>query len=87
MRQLLSAAEMPADARVLLDRAGLDAVLTQMAAAIQAMAWPRDVELAPADRPKPWLCGIQRGGVAVARELADVIPAITAGRRSWARST
>ncbi len=63
---------MPADARVLLDRAGLDAVLTQMAAAIQAMAWPRDVELAPADRPKPWLCGIQRGGVAVARELADV---------------
>jgi len=64
---------MPADARVLHDRAGLDAVLTQMAAAIQAMAWPRDVELAPADRPKPWLCGIQRGGVAVARELADVI--------------
>ncbi len=73
MRQLLSASDLPTDARVLLDRAAIDAVLTQMAADIQAMAWPRDVELAPADRPKPWLCGIQRGGVALARELADVI--------------
>ncbi len=73
MRHLLSPQDLPADARVLLDRAAIDAVLAQMAKDIQAMAWPRDVELAPAERPRPWLCGIQRGGVAVARELAEVI--------------
>lgn len=73
MRQLLSPQDLPSDARVLLDRTAIDAVLTQMARDIQAMAWPRDVELAPADRPRPWLCGIQRGGVVLARELAEVI--------------
>ena len=73
MRQLLNPGDLPADARVLLDRQAIEAVLTQLAAQIQAMAWPRDVELAPAERPKVWLCGIQRGGVALARELAEVI--------------
>ncbi len=73
MRQLLTPSDLPLDARVLLDRTAIDAVLTHLAAEIQAIAWPRDVELTASERPKPWLCGIQRGGVALARELAEVI--------------
>jgi pyrimidine operon attenuation protein/uracil phosphoribosyltransferase len=73
MRQLLTAADLPADARVLLDAQAIEAVLLQMAQQIQAMAWPRDPDLHPSERPKPWLCGIQRGGVALAKVLADVI--------------
>ena len=72
MRQLLTPSDLPLDARVLLDRTAIDAVLTHLAAEIQAIAWPRDVELTASERPKPWLCGIQRGGVALARELAEV---------------
>ncbi|MSP91306.1 MAG: bifunctional pyr operon transcriptional regulator/uracil phosphoribosyltransferase PyrR [Myxococcales bacterium] len=44
-----------------------------MADAITVLAWPRDGVLAPDARPRPWLVGIHRGGVHVARELADVI--------------
>ena len=73
MRQLLSATDLPAESRVLLDAAAIDAVLLKIAHEIQAMPWPRDVELPIGERPKPWLCGIQRGGVALAKALAEVI--------------
>ena len=79
MRQVLSRHDLPADARVLLDRAAIEAALGKMALALQAMAWPRDQELALAQRPTLWLCGVQRGGVVLARELAEVM----AARLGW----
>lgn len=59
--------------RVLLDRADIQQVLRHMADEIVAMEWPADARIPAAQRPKPWLVGIHRGGVQVARELADVI--------------
>jgi len=59
--------------RVLLDRGDIQQVLRQMADAMLALAWPEDDRLPAAQRPKPWLVGIHRGGVPVARELADII--------------
>ena len=59
--------------RVLVGRNEVPVLLRQMADAIGALTWPRDDELALAERPRPWLIGIHRGGVHVARELANVL--------------
>lgn len=73
MRQAVTAT------RPLLDRGDLRQVVRQMADAVLALKWPRDAVQAPPDLPlhrqppRPWLIGIHRGGVQVARELADAI--------------
>ena len=69
MQELLT----PRASRVLLDRSDIQQVLRQMADAILALAWPNDDSLEEAQRPKPWLVGIHRGGLPVAEELADII--------------
>ena len=73
MRQLLTPADLPPQTQISLDAAEIAAALTEMAAQIDALVWPRDAELPTGERPVPWLCGIQRGGVVVAKELAALI--------------
>ena len=69
MQELLTAR----GGRVLLDRSDIQQVLRQMADAILALSWPDDDHLPEAERPRPWLIGIHRGGVPVAEELADIL--------------
>lgn len=71
MRQLLGTDDLPVGARTLLNRQQIDAALLAMVQQIEALAWPRDAERQ--DDPTLWLCGIQRGGVAVARELLEIM--------------
>jgi len=59
--------------RALLDGDEVQQALRQMAADILALPWPRDAALGPDARPRPWLVGIHRGGVQVARELAEIV--------------
>lgn len=73
MRQVLTPDELPEGSAIRLTSAEIATALTEMATEINAMAWPLDVELPPGERPLPWLCGIQRGGVVVAKELAAVL--------------
>ena len=64
MRELLN------DGR-LLDRGDVQQILRGMVDAILALHWPADP--LPGAAGRPWLVGVHRGGLQVARELADVI--------------
>lgn len=64
MRQLLSEGR-------LLDRGDVQQILRGMVDAILALQWPADP--LPGVTRRPWLVGVHRGGVQVAKELADVI--------------
>lgn len=83
MRQVVGdGANSPADGapRILLDRADIQVLFRQMADSILTLAWPRDKARSRAgaaagaqQAPALWLVGIHRGGVQVAKELADAI--------------
>lgn len=69
MRQILAPGPGSAPSDVL-DRGDVEQILRQMADAILTLRWPAEERATP---PRPWLIGIYRGGLEVARELADVI--------------